>query len=130
MAASGHNSNPRRDDDEDPYEADSEHEYAALEADEVEAGDRIDDGVIMAPQLVEDAPEQGYPDLSETLEEEQELREMLRESVNRDPEALAADQSRRRSADPLGDLTPQARELFERTTEIRADDLDMEDLAD
>jgi len=76
----------------------------------------------------QEAPEQAYPTAEETRERQEELDEMLDESVNRDPETLAADQARMRSDDPLGDLTPEARRLFQRTTELTADDFDMEDL--
>lgn len=115
---------------DDPYAADSDHEYVALEADGVDAGDVIDDEVISAPALVEPAPEDAFESAQGTADRERELREMLQDSINRDPEALAADQARRRSRDPQGDLSEEGRRLFENTTEITADDLDMEDLTD
>lgn len=120
--------NDRRKGESDPYKADSDKEYAALEADQVEAGDTVDPDVVVAPGLVEGAPEQAYPAAEETARRERELQSMLEESINRDPEALAADQARRHSDDPLGDLTPEARRALDRTPEFRTDDFDDEDL--
>lgn len=115
---------------EDPYAADSDTEYEALEADRINEGESLDDEAMTARDVTEAAPERAYPDAEETAAQSDELRAMLQGSVNRDPESQAADQSRRRSDDPKGDLSPEARRLFDRTTEIRADDLDMEDLTD
>src|SRR4051812_8288178 len=111
----------------DPYERDSDREYAALEADRAaertvqQEAKRFDDVDMTIIGSGDDQPEDMYPMTAEIARREEELMEMLDESVNRDPEALAADQARRHSDDPEGDLSPAAREFFDRTTEFRAD---------
>jgi len=116
---------------EDPYEADSDKEYEPLEADrleEEEAGISPDTAIRAAE--TETGAGQAFPSPDETAARSRELREMLRESVNRDPEVLAADQSRLHSDDLLSGINAAGRRLLERTTEFEADDFDDEDLMD
>jgi hypothetical protein len=124
----------------DPYARDSDKEYAPLEADRVggtKRGRRGDDeGVEMAPDATllagdnEDDPEEAYESPEETARRERTLDAMLDDAVNRDPEALAADEALIHSGEPAGDLTPKARRAFYRTVDLSPDDLDDEDLAE
>lgn len=122
--------------EEDPDEADSDHEYEPLEVDRAdESRIRAEAGAFddVDPLDVEeggDGPEQMFPSRDETRVQEDELQGMLEESVNRDPEALAMDMARRHDPDARKDFTPEAWQRLDRSTELRPDDLDTEDLSD
>lgn len=123
----------------DPYERDSDKEYSALEADRIKeppdrrpAPDRVDDSVDATLLTSDnmDEPEQAYESLEETRRKSEELREALRESSNRDPEVLAAAQSRRSDAAAPADLPPKAREFFDNVPEMPEDAFDTEEVLD
>lgn len=120
----------------EPYRHDEDEQYEALEADAGEDNDVRDEadeysGVDPEAMYAEDEEfEDAYPSAAQTRARTEELDRMLDESVNRDPEALAADQARRHSKSPEGDLSPEGRKLFDRTTEFRQDDFDTEDIKD
>lgn len=122
----------------DPYDADSDKEYAPLEADRIPAPpaggesprDIIDEAVDanLFSEDNSDDPEDAYPSRNATGQQETQLREMLRESINRDPETLAAELARRRSADPESMLTREARTALDRAPEMPDDTFDTEDV--
>lgn len=94
---------------------------------QAEAFDDIDMNVVNAG---DDGVERAYPSAAQTRERQEELTDMLDESVNRDPEALASDEARIHSPHPEGGLTPSAMRFFDKTTELTPDDFDGEDLID
>lgn len=118
----------------DPYARDSDHEYSALEA------DRGDDAKIDA-QAVEfasadanlmngDASDAGsmVPSLEETRERLDDLDDALDESVDTDPEVLAARDARRNATMP-DEVRTLLDEMMDKTP-LTADELDTEALED
>lgn len=132
-----------RDPASDPYEADSDHEYSALEADAAdearlaEDADRFEAIDTMAVQPGEDAPEQAAPRPIETAVQLRQLQTRVEESVDRDPEAVAANQARVRALEsgvdddyaPLDEPQPPLEDFMDRTP-LTTDGIDTEELLD
>jgi hypothetical protein len=120
--------------EEDPYEADSDHEYESLETDATD-----EDDVRAQAEEFEDVDQtrvfQGDDDVElaapppvEDRERIQDLEDRLDDVSFRDPEAIAADDARRHAIHPDALQAPLDR-MMDRTP-FDTDDLEMEALLD
>lgn len=118
-----------------PYERDSDHEYAALEADRGDDA-KIDqqaiefasvDANLISSTGDEDA-ESMAPSRGETRRRLQDLDDALDESIDRDPEVLAEADARRNATRP-DEVQPFLDDMMNKTP-LTADQLDTEALMD
>jgi hypothetical protein len=127
----------------DPYERDSDHEYAALEADRARErtvrrdAERFDTLDMEHTLAGDDDVELAAPSASETRRGLEALGRALDGSVDRDPEALAIEHARRAALDrdldegsgPEDELQARLDRMMDRTP-LSADDLDTEAIMD
>jgi hypothetical protein len=115
----------------DPYERDSDHDYEALEADRAREktvrrdADRFSSIDQHALDRGDEEVEVAAPTPAETDDRLDEIDHVLENSVDRDPESIAAAAARRHALEQ-DELQEPLERMMDRTTELGPDELDTE----
>lgn len=120
----------------DPYDADSDHEYAPLEAERATEEDVIkqalefeDVDATLFPDTGDENVETAAPGRAVIRERLEDLDEALDESEDGDPESLSMREARRNSTEPPDELQEPLERMMDRTP-LRPEDLDTESMID